>query len=201
MGQSRRYHALRWFRSEQSYRRSHSSVISGNTFRWSRGSPPVISTSEQSSVRTRSNDLRQSHFNARVKSVSRITIGAPQITEGQPDKDAGQPRPGALPLDRAIDLVDSERCWFVLHGRRSSRRRSPSSSSQVRGFARSPFGVPIGHCMHFPKESTNRTKGSQSVLPALLMASETRRCRISALSPPRPFIAFSAPEANAKSIQ
>src|SRR5208282_5257198 len=68
-------------------------------------------------------DLRQRHFYAGIKGVGCIAIGASQIAERQTHKNAWQPRPGALPLDRAVNLINgkSERC--VLHECGQKRRR------------------------------------------------------------------------------
>ena len=57
-------------------------------------------------------DLAERAFLPLVKRILRVAIRTTQIAECQPDEYAGQPRPGALALNRRINLVDRQR-WFA----------------------------------------------------------------------------------------
>ena len=74
-------------------------------------------------------DLRRCHLFTSVKRVRGITIAAPKIAKGQTDKNARHPRPGALSLDRAIDLINRERRRLALHRKRSSRREGSQEAA------------------------------------------------------------------------
>jgi hypothetical protein len=50
-----------------------------------------------------------------VKGVFGVAVVAAEITEGQPDKDTTVARPGALALDRLINLVNGQRFFSVRH--------------------------------------------------------------------------------------
>ena len=56
----------------------------------------------------RIDDFRQRLLFPFVKGVFRVAIGAAQIAKSQPDKNARPARPGALALNREIDLVNRE---------------------------------------------------------------------------------------------
>ena len=58
-------------------------------------------------------NFAQRHLLAFVKGVFGVAIIAAQIAEGEPDKDTPLTRPGALALDRLVNLVNRER--FVVH--------------------------------------------------------------------------------------
>src|SRR5206468_7740601 len=60
-------------------------------------------------------NLFESLFFSFVKRVLRVAVVAAKIAEGQPHKDARLPRPGALALDRVINLVNCQRLFLLLH--------------------------------------------------------------------------------------
>ena len=57
------------------------------------------------------NDFFERSFLAFVKGVFRVAIVAAQIAEGEPDKNTTLARPGALALDRLVNLVDRQRLF------------------------------------------------------------------------------------------
>ena len=68
---------------------------------------------DQRTLKTRDSidDLFKRSFLAFVKRVFGIAIIAAQIAEGEPDKDTALARPGALALDRLVNLVDRQRLF------------------------------------------------------------------------------------------
>ncbi len=57
-------------------------------------------------------DFAQRHLLAFVKRVFGVAIIAAQITEGQPYKNTAFTRPGALALDRLVNLIDRQRLFI-----------------------------------------------------------------------------------------
>ena len=55
------------------------------------------------------NRIGQRSFGAFTKRICRVAVGAPQITSGEPDKNARQPGKGAFALQAEIDFIDDQR--------------------------------------------------------------------------------------------
>ena len=133
---------------------SHSSARSGIAPGWSRGSPPVTSTSGVANESAFSNTSTRDSLRSTFECLRRVTPpAATEVATGEPDKRARKPAKRRLTLNRLVDLVNP---YLVgsRHGQRGLRvmriiiwpscaARSGTSTNQI----------PHSGLAHPPRES------------------------------------------------
>ena len=95
-------------------------------------------------------DFGQGHLAALGEGVGRVAIRAAQIARRQPDKNAGQPRKSAFPLQAQINFVDGQHYGNNLNSfvgcewlQFSPERESPLASRTTEWFpAQRPHVLP-----------------------------------------------------------